>query len=87
MTGVADHLERMESRIRKLANRLGWTLLRADSDEAYSALVAAAGLFLSDPDMDKENAVEQARSFGEHVAEHIKEHFEVDIETRRKVGL
>lgn len=70
---------------RKLAHRLSMILLRAPSDDlAFSALIAAAALFLSDPHDTKANAMANAKSFGEQVEHEVGTYFETFATNRRR---
>ncbi|WP_379069255.1 hypothetical protein ACHMW4_04185 [Mesorhizobium sp. UC22_110] len=73
-----------EGRDEDLANQIARLLLEHnDADGAYSALVAASALFLSDPEIDKADAAEVAKDFGEHVAHEVNLGFEAFVTSRQ----
>jgi hypothetical protein len=73
---------------KKLANRLALILLKEpDQDMAYSALVAASAMLISDPnpEITKENAVQMAKDFGDHVAHEVDLAFDIFVTNRKRI--
>lgn len=73
---------------KKLANKIGMMLLKAEHDapgRGYSVLIGVAALVLSDPEITKGNALNNADDFGINVRHEVDIGFDILSANRRKV--